>query len=554
MAVFKKTVSLPLRLQTSATYMLVSTIAPSDRLAGLGRSLSTRVHYQSSPEQLVQDTLRLKEGVLNDTGALVISTGEFTGRTPKDRFIVKDHLTADTVNWNEVNTPLGEDHFEAVCVNMRAWLGRLPELWVRDCYACADEKYRLPIRVVSERPWSNQFAYNMFLRPAISELKSFDPEWQVFVAPGLRLDPAECGTRRANASVISFKHKMILIAGTGYTGEVKKGIFSVLNYIFPEERGVLSMHCAANMGESGDTALFFGLSGTGKTTLSADPSRMLIGDDEHGWANDKIFNFEGGCYAKAIHLNKDMEPEIYAAVRSGALVENTVFFPGTDRIDFDSSCVTENTRVSYPIEFIRNAKIPSVGNIPSHIFFLTCDAYGVLPPISRLTPAQAMYQFISGYTAKIAGTEAGITEPVSTFSACFGAPFLPLHPAKYACMLGEKLRRHKVSPWLVNTGWTGGAYGSGSRISLKYTRSIIRAALSGALNKVHYDRHPVFGIDVPSSCPDVPSNILYPKDTWGYKEAYDEQAAILARKFISNFEKYANEVSADIRSAGPLVC
>lgn len=533
--------------------MLVSTIAPSDRLAGLGYSLSIRVHYQSSPEQLVQDTLRLKEGILNDTGALVISTGEFTGRTPKDRFIIRDPLSADTINWNEVNTPLSEDHFDTICLNMRTWLSRLPELWVRDCYACADVKYRLPIRVISEKPWSDQFAHNMFLRPAASELSFFDPQWQVFVAPGLQLDPAECGTRKSNASVISFKHKMILIAGTGYTGEIKKGIFSVLNYILPQQRGALSMHCAANMGESGDTALFFGLSGTGKTTLSADPSRMLIGDDEHGWSDDKIFNFEGGCYAKTIHLNKEMEPEIYAAIKPGALVENTVFFPGTNTIDFDSSCITENTRVSYPLDFIRNARIPSIGNVPSHIFFLTCDAYGVLPPISRLTPAQAMYQFISGYTAKVAGTEAGVTEPVSTFSACFGAPFLPLHPAKYASMLGHKLHRHKVCVWLVNTGWTGGPYGKGSRISLKYTRSLIRAALSGALNTAQFNRHPVFGMDVPASCPDVPANILSPKDTWDDKEAYDEQARMLAGKFVSNFEKYAGEVSADIRAAGPLV-
>jgi phosphoenolpyruvate carboxykinase (ATP) len=533
--------------------MLVSTIAPSERLAGLGRSLSTRVHYQSTPDQVVQDTLRLQEGVLNDSGALVIRTGEFTGRTPKDKFIVKDRISADTVNWNEVNTPIGEDHFDAICVNMRAWLSKLPELWVRDCYACADPKYRLPIRVISEKPWSDQFAYNMFLRPTANELAAFDPEWQVFVAPGLHLDATACSTRKSNACVISFEHKMILIAGTGYTGEIKKGIFSVLNYIFPHEKGVLSMHCAANMGELGDTALFFGLSGTGKTTLSADPSRMLIGDDEHGWSADNIFNFEGGCYAKAIHLNKEMEPEIYAAVKPGALVENTVFFPGTNTIDFNSSCITENTRVSYPIDFIRNAKIPSVGPVPSHIFFLTCDAYGVLPPISRLTPAQAMYQFISGYTAKVAGTEAGINEPVSTFSACFGAPFLPLHPAKYASMLGEKLRRHKVSVWLVNTGWTGGAYGTGSRISLKHTRSTIRAALSGALNKVQYDRHPVFGIDVPASCPDVPSNLLYPRDTWEDKEKYDAQALMLARKFAANFEKYASAVSEEIRCAGPLI-
>ncbi len=533
--------------------MLVSSVAPPEKLAGLGHSLSTKVHYQSNAEQLTDDTLRLGEGDISDNGALVIRTGEFTGRTPKDKYIVRDMVTDGTINWGEVNMPLDENHFDTICLKMRAHLSKLPELWVRDCFACADSRYRLNVRVVSEKPWSGLFACNMFLRPTPHELEEFIPEWQVFVAPGLKLDPQVCGTRKENAVVISFRHKMILIAGTGYTGEIKKGIFSVLNYILPLQMGVLSMHCAANIGEAGDTALFFGLSGTGKTTLSADPSRMLIGDDEHGWARHGIFNFEGGCYAKVIHLNKDMEPAIYGAIKPGALVENTVFHHGTHSINFDSAEITENTRVSYPLEFISNSKSPSTGNIPSHIFFLACDAYGVLPPISRLSPAQAMYQFLSGYTAKVAGTEAGITEPVSTFSACFGAPFLPLHPTRYASMLGEKLRRHKVSVWLVNTGWTGGGYGTGSRINLQYTRSMISAALTGKLNGVHYDKHPVFGTDIPVGCPLVPSTILYPRDTWADKDAYDQQAAMLARQFIVNFEKYAGGVSAEVRSAGPLI-
>jgi phosphoenolpyruvate carboxykinase (ATP) len=350
--------------------------------------------------------------------------------------------------------------------------------------------------------------------------------------------------------VISFKHKMILIAGTGYTGEMKKAVFTVLNYLMPQQN-VLSMHCSANMGERGDTALFFGLSGTGKTTLSADGGRQLIGDDEHGWTNNNVFNFEGGCYAKVINLNEEKEPEIYNAITAGALLENTVCYPGTDKVNYASSCITENTRVSYPINYVRNAKIPSLGNIPSNIFFLTCDAYGVLPPISRLTPEQAMYQFISGYTAKIAGTEDGVTEPVSTFSACFGAPFLPLHPGRYAALLGEKLKRHRVNVWLINTGWTGGPYGKGSRINLGHTRAMIRAAIEGQLNNVQFDKHPQFQLDIPVACAGVPSSILYPRDTWQNKEDYDAQAVILANRFIKNFEQYSGCVDASIAAAGP---
>jgi phosphoenolpyruvate carboxykinase (ATP) len=391
----------------------------------------------------------------------------------------------------------------------------------------------------------------MFLRPQEEELDNFNPNWVILSAPGLKLDPVECGTRQHNAAVVSFKHKTILIAGTGYTGETKKGIFSVLNYILPQNKNVLSMHCSANMGDNGDTALFFGLSGTGKTTLSADPNRKLIGDDEHGWADNGIFNFEGGCYAKTIDLSKEKEPEIYHAIRAGALVENTCFFPGTHKIDFSNKAITENTRVSYPLDYISNALEPSVGGIPKNIFFLTCDAYGVLPPISRLTPAQAMYQFISGYTAKVAGTEAGVTEPKSTFSACFGAPFLPLHPGKYAGMLGEKIRKHHVNVWMINTGWSGGSYGTGKRMKLEYTRAMITAALQGKLNKVEFEEHPVFGMMMPLSCPSVPAGILNPKNTWADKDAYDSTAKNLAKQFIKNFEKYAAGVAEEILAAAP---
>ncbi|HEU4608776.1 MAG TPA: phosphoenolpyruvate carboxykinase (ATP), partial [Chitinophagaceae bacterium] len=385
------------------------------------------------------------------------------------------------------------------------------------------------------------------------ELEEFTPDWHVLSAPGLRLDPKECGIRQHNASVISFKHKTILIVGSGYTGEMKKGVFTILNYILPLEHNVLSMHCSANMGEQGDTAIFFGLSGTGKTTLSADPNRKLIGDDEHGWTEDNVFNFEGGCYAKLINLSEENEPEIFHAIRPGAIVENIQFFPGTYRINFADSTITENTRVSYPLHFISNALETSIGNVPKNIFFLTCDAYGILPPIAKLTKGQAMYQFISGYTAKVAGTETGVTEPKPTFSACFGAPFLPLHPGKYAEMLGQKMEKHQVNVWLVNTGWTGGAYGTGHRMKLSYTRAMITAALTGRLDHVETITDPIFGVQIPKEVPGVPSNVLIPRNTWADQIAYDEKAKFLAQLFVTNFEKYASGVSAEILEAAPKI-
>lgn len=523
----------------------------TENLLKTGLKNTENIHYQSSPEELVQDTLRIGEGVLNDTGALVIQTGTFTGRSPKDKFTVKDEITADTVNWNDFNIPIEPKYFDIAYKNVLEYLNKLPELWVRDCYACADPRYRLNIRIVNEKPWTNLFAYNMFLRPTEAELEKFEPEWHILSAPDLKLDAKECGIRQSNAAIVSFKHKMILIAGTGYTGETKKGVFSILNYILPQEKNVLSMHCSANMGKDGDTAIFFGLSGTGKTTLSADPSRMLIGDDEHGWSDDNIFNFEGGCYAKTINLTEEKEPEIYRAIRPGAIVENTTFFPGTNKINFDDGSVTENTRVSYPLSFISNALEPSIGGLPKNIFLLTCDAFGVLPPISKLSPGQAMYQFISGYTAKVAGTELGVTEPKPTFSACFGAPFLPLHPGKYAQMLGNKMRENKVNVWMINTGWTGGPYGVGNRMKLKYTRAMITAALEGKLDKVDYNTDPAFGVSIPAECPEVPAEVLTPRNTWEDKNAFDEQAKKLAGLFVKNFEKYASGVSEEILNAAP---
>jgi phosphoenolpyruvate carboxykinase (ATP) len=549
----KQTLAMPFPTMTPAIDRLV-------HLAQLGLRISDKVYYQLSPDELVRDILRRGEGMPTDTGALLIRTGEFTGRSPKDRFIVKDAITAPAdqdptrdmnIDWNDFNQPIDEKYFDIIFSKTIAWLNQSQELWIRDCAVCADPRYRVNIRIVNETPAINLFAHNMFLRPSKDELENFRPDWHVFSAPGLRLNPAQCGTRQSNAVVISFHHRMILLAGTGYTGETKKAIFTILNYLLPRENGVLPMHCAANVGNRGDTAIFFGLSGTGKTTLSADPSRKLIGDDEHGWSSDNIFNFEGGCYAKCINLKQDKEPEIYKAIRPGALVENAKFYPGTNQINFDDGSITENTRVSYPLSFIGNALKNAVGNTPKNIFFLTCDAYGVLPPISRLTPGQAMYQFISGYTAKVAGTETGITEPKSTFSACFGAPFLPLHPCRYAEMLGRNIKTHGVKVWLVNTGWSGGPYLKGSRIKLAYTRAMITAALDGSLDMEEFETHPVFGVAVPQACPGVPSALLNPRNTWPDPTTYDEMAARLAGWFIKNFEKYAGDIPAEILAASP---
>lgn len=527
------------------------TTRPLRGLARIGLQNIDTLYYQLSPDELIQDTLRLGQGVLNDTGALVINTGEFTGRCPKDKFIVKDEITADTIHWNDFNLPIEHKYFDIIHKKITAYFESMPALWVRDCYACADPRYRLNIRIVNERPANNLFAYNMFLRPTEEELDNFTPQWHILSAPGLHLDPVECGIRQHNCAVVSFKHKMILITGTNYTGEIKKGIFTILNYVLPHDKNVLSMHCSANLGAKGDTAIFFGLSGTGKTTLSADPNRKLIGDDEHGWTADTIFNFEGGCYAKTINLTEEKEPEIFNAIKPGALVENITFFPGSNRINFDDASITENTRVSYPLDFISNALEPSIGGLPKNIFFLTCDAFGVLPPVSKLTGGQAMYQFISGYTAKVAGTEAGVTEPKPTFSACFGAPFLPLHPGKYAKMLGGKMQEDNVNVWMINTGWTGGPHGIGNRMKLKYTRAMITAVLDGHLEKAHFEPCDVFGLAIPAECPGVPQEVLNPRNTWTDKAAYDNKAKYLAGLFVKNFEKYKDGVSADILAAAP---
>jgi len=518
--------------------------------SGLGNKI---VHYQLSPEELIEQTVQRQEGVICSTGALCINTGEFTGRCPQDKFMVKDAITENTLHWNNFNQPIEEKYFYQLRKKLLNYLNNKHEIWVRDCYACAHREYRINIRIINENPWSNLFAYNMFIRPDEEELESFVPEWTVIHAPDFKADPESDGTRQHNFAIISFSHKTILIGGTGYTGEIKKGIFTVLNYILPHDKNVLSMHCSANVGRGGDVAIFFGLSGTGKTTLSADPNRKLIGDDEHGWNNYSVFNFEGGCYAKCIDLSEEKEPEICNAIREGALVENVSFFKGSDEIDFSSKRITENTRASYPLHYISNALEPSVAGTPKNIFFLACDAYGILPPISKLTPAQAMYQFISGYTAKVAGTETGITEPKATFSACFGAPFIPLHPGFYAQMLGKKMKDYNVNVWMVNTGWIGGGYGVGTRIKLRYTRAMISAALNGNLNNVEFEPHKVFGMLMPKTCPGIPGSLLNPRSTWTSKEAYDRQAKELAMLFRNNFVKYRDYVSDEIFNASPLV-
>ncbi len=525
---------------------------PSFDLSSLGLNVGI-AHWNLTPEELVNKTLELGQGVLNDTGALCVSTGKFTGRSPKDKFTVKDAITQDSVDWGDVNIPMEPATFDKLYDKVCAYMGG-KEVWVRDAYACADPAYRLNIRVVNETPWANLFCNDLFLRPSAAEIETQNHDWLILQAPGFQADPATDGTRQSNFTIVNFTRRVILIGGSGYTGEMKKGIFGVLNFILPHNHKVLSMHCSANEGADGDVSLFFGLSGTGKTTLSADPNRALIGDDEHGWSESSVFNFEGGCYAKCIDLSEEKEPQIFRAIKPGALLENIEFFEGTNTVNYASAKITENTRAAYPIDFIKNAKEPSFGGQPKNIFFLTCDAFGILPPISKLTKEQAMYHFISGYTAKVAGTEVGVTEPQTTFSACFGRVFLPLHPAKYAELLGQKLELHSdVNVWLINTGWSGGSYGVGSRMKLSYTRAMITAAMKGELNNVNYEAHPTFGVLMPSTVPGAPDEVLNPRNTWADKEAYDKKANELAKLFINNFAKYADQASEAIRSAAPKV-
>jgi len=522
---------------------------------GLGK---TTIYWNLTPAALIEKSISSGQGVLASSGALKIDTGKFTGRSPKDRYIVEDDITKDKVDWGNINQPISPEYFDTLEKKVIAHLDSKEEIYARDVYACASRNYRLNVRVYTEAPWQNLFAYNMFLRPSKKEAESINPDWQIFAAPGFYADPATDGVTAENFAIINFSKKKIIIGGTAYTGEIKKGIFSVLNFILPDEHNILSMHCSANVGKKGDTALFFGLSGTGKTTLSTDRERKLIGDDEHAWASTSVFNFEGGCYAKTINLSETKEPQIFKAIKFGALLENVGFFDEANRnVDFSDSSITQNTRVSYPIDHIDNIVYNSRGEIPENVFFLTCDAFGVLPPISKLSKDQAMYHFLSGYTAKIAGTEAGVDEPEATFSACFGLPFLPLKPTVYADLLGKKIeagqeRLNKdINVWLINTGWTGGPFGKGTRMELVFTRGMIKAALDGVLDDVEYTTESFFGLKIPTSCPDVPNALLIPRNTWPNEDDYDEMATKLVNLFRSNFKSYEAFASEEIIAALP---
>jgi phosphoenolpyruvate carboxykinase (ATP) len=520
-------------------------------LETVGIERSGRVHWNLTAEVLYEEVIRRGEGQLAAGGPLVCRTGQHTGRSPNDKFVVREPSSEGHVHWGPVNRSIGPEKFDALHSDMVAHLAD-KELYVLDAWAGADSSYRLPIRVINEYAWHNIFARNMFIPETdLTCQVGHEPKFTVIAAPDFKADPAKHGTRSDVAILVHFAKRLVLIAGTSYAGETKKSIFSVLNYILPLQ-GVLSMHCSANIGAAGDTALFFGLSGTGKTTLSSDPDRSLIGDDEHGWSDRGIFNFEGGCYAKVIKLSAEAEPQIYATTkRFGTILENVVLDTDTRELDLDDASLTENTRGSYPIEFIDNAVPSGRGNHPANVIMLTADAYGVLPPIARLTPDGAMYHFLSGYTAKVAGTEKGVTEPKAVFSACFGAPFLPLNPNVYARILGERIATHGVRVWLVNTGWTGGGYGVGSRMRIAHTRAMISAALKGKLDAVEFRRDPIFNVEVPTTCPGVPPGVLDPRSTWPEGGAYDVQARTLAQAFVDNFKTFEGDVSASVKTAGP---
>ncbi|WP_205574706.1 phosphoenolpyruvate carboxykinase [Indioceanicola profundi] len=506
-------------------------------------------HWNLSPAQLYEQALLRGEARLSRHGALVALTGQHTGRSPNDKFIVQEETTSDDIWWGNVNKPISEEAFDRLQSRIQGYLqGR--EVFVQDLWAGADPAHRLPVRIVTQHAWHNMFAQNMFIRPPLAERTEFEPAFTVLQVPDFKAVPERDGTRSDVFILCNFKKRLVLIGGTSYAGEIKKSIFSVLNFLLPA-KGVLPMHCSANMGPNGDTAIFFGLSGTGKTTLSADSSRTLIGDDEHGWADSSVFNFEGGCYAKVIRLSAEAEPEIYATTRRfGTILENVVMDPDTRELDLDDGQYTENTRASYPIDFIPNASATGTGPQPDNIIMLTADAFGVLPPISKLTAEQAMYHFLSGYTARVAGTEKGVTEPQATFSTCFGAPFMPRHPTVYAKLLGERIARNGANCWLVNTGWTGGAYGTGKRMSIGHTRSLVRAALDGQLATVNHAPEPNFGLLVPEGCEGVPADVLFPKNTWSDKSAYDTTAREVARRFEANFQQFADHVDAKVRAAG----
>jgi phosphoenolpyruvate carboxykinase (ATP) len=516
-------------------------------LDNYGIKEAANVYWNLNTPELYEEIVRRSEGIFSDHGALIFDTGEHTGRAAKDKAIVREPSSEDKVFWGEVNKEFSPEKFNALKERMMAH-ARERDLFVQDTFAGADPRYRLQVRIITEFAWHSLFARTMFINDEVADHK---PEFTIINFPSFRAEPELDGTRSPTFILMDFQQRLVLIGGTSYAGETKKSVFTILNYLLPQ-RGVMSMHCSANIGDRGDVAIFFGLSGTGKTTLSADPERKLIGDDEHGWSEDGVFNFEGGCYAKVIRLSPEAEPDIYRTTRMfGTVLENVVYDPKTRALDLDDASKTENTRAAYPLESIPNIVPEGHAGHPQNIIMLTADAFGVLPPVSRLTPEQAMYHFLSGYTAKIAGTEKGVTEPQATFSTCFGAPFMVLHPGVYADLLGQKMAEHKVNCWLVNTGWSGGPYGTGQRMKISYTRAMIRAILTGTLASVETQPDPVFGLNIPVSCPDVPTDVLIPRNTWKDKAAYDEKARDLARRFNENFKKYSDGVSEGVRAVAP---
>jgi phosphoenolpyruvate carboxykinase (ATP) len=520
-------------------------------LAAQGLAPRGEVHWNLVAPALIQDAIRRGEGQLADMGPFCAVTAPHTGRSPNDKFLVREPASDADVDWGKVNQPFTDAQFETLRADIAEYLNSRDELFVQDLYCGADPKYRLSVRYVSPNAWQMAFVRNMFIRPEPTELPTFDPNFTVLHAPDFEADPAKHGTRSSTAIVLHLAKRTILIAGTKYAGELKKSMFTVMNYYMPKQ-GVLSMHCSANIGKDGDTALFFGLSGTGKTTLSADPSRALIGDDEHAWSPSGTFNYEGGCYAKVINLSPEGEPDIYKTTQMfGTILENVVLDPLTRKVKFEDQSITENTRASYPLHYIPNYVKSGRGGHPKNIVFLTADAFGVLPPVAKLTRDQAMYYFLSGYTAKVAGTERGVKEPQATFSSCFGAVFLVWHPTKYAEMLGTLIDEHESDVWLVNTGWTGGAYGVGKRMKLAHMRAMVNAVLRGDLHDTALDTDPVFGLRVPKHIADVPDDVLSPRNTWTDRNAYDEQAKKLASMFKDNFKKFESSVTAAVKAAGP---
>ncbi|PLR79439.1 phosphoenolpyruvate carboxykinase (ATP) [Bacillus sp. V3-13] len=524
----------------------MNSVSVSNKLTELVRG--NNVHVQLSVPQLVEKVLKRNEGSLTSTGAIRATTGKYTGRSPKDKYIVEEPSSKSKIEWGPVNQPISEEAFSSLYNKVLDYLKEKDELFVFKGFAGADKKYRMPIQVINEYAWHNLFAHQLFIRPTEEELLDHQAEFTVISAPNFKADPSVDGTASETFIIISFERRTILIGGTEYAGEMKKSIFSVMNYILPENN-ILSMHCSANVGLEGDVALFFGLSGTGKTTLSADPNRRLIGDDEHAWSQNGVFNIEGGCYAKCINLSREKEPQIFDAIRFGSVLENVVINNETRVADYDDSTLTENTRAAYQLQAMDNIVDPSIAGHPNTIVFLTADAFGVLPPISRLTKEQAMYHFLSGYTSKLAGTERGITSPQATFSTCFGSPFLPLPATRYAEMLGEKIDEHNAKVFLVNTGWTGGEYGVGSRMKLSYTRAMVQAALDGELNNAETAKDEIFGLEIPLHIPGVPDEVLQPNKTWADQEQYKRKATELAAKFRENFKKFSG-VPADIEEKG----